>query len=168
MAEEITADAARLRLPTQAHDGVGRNRRINRVAPSLEDLYPSLRRQRLTGGDDAVFRCDSRSTDDDAHRLIVHISGIPLRLRQQSRCDRVHDSQEQRSNGGRTDGGAERAGFGSAAPRSGVARAEANETRTAALPLGGSCLVRRGLCDACIAAAPPNLSLRVSASVSLC
>ena len=38
--EEITADAVRLRLD-QAHDGVGRNRRIDRIAPSLEDLYPA-------------------------------------------------------------------------------------------------------------------------------
>ena len=73
--KQIAADAVRLRLD-QAHDGVGRNRRINRVAAALEDLYSSLRRERLTGGDDAVLRCDSRSTDDDAHvSHPTHFSG---------------------------------------------------------------------------------------------
>ena len=66
--EQIAADAVRLRLD-QAHDGVGRDGGVDRVAASLEDLHAGLRRERLAGGDDAVFGRDPRSADDDAHGL---------------------------------------------------------------------------------------------------
>ena len=64
--EQVSADTVRLRLDDAEHR-IGRDRGIDRIAAPREHLCTRLRRQRLTGGDDAVFRDDFGTADDDAH-----------------------------------------------------------------------------------------------------
>ena len=71
--EQIAADAVDLRLD-EAHDRVGRDGGVDRVAAALEDLHAGLRRQRLAGGDDAELasRPATARSESSFPREILH------------------------------------------------------------------------------------------------
>ena len=97
--EQIAADAVRLRFD-EAHHRIGRDRRVNRVAAPLQDLHSCLRRQWLTGGNDAVPGGDPRSPDDDTHAPHPTHSAVPLRSPPVTLRSRLREQESRRIGGG--------------------------------------------------------------------
>ena len=61
--EQVTTDTVHVRLD-QSQDRVRRDRRVDGVATTVEDLRARLRRERLAGRDDAERRGDDGATGD--------------------------------------------------------------------------------------------------------
>jgi len=60
--EQVAADSRSTECSTRPITALVAIAAFDRVAAALEDPDARLRGQRLAGGDDAVFRSDSRST----------------------------------------------------------------------------------------------------------
>jgi alanine-glyoxylate transaminase/serine-glyoxylate transaminase/serine-pyruvate transaminase len=71
--KQIAADPVHLRLD-DAHDRVGGNRRVDRVAAALEDLHAGASRQRLARSHDPIGGRYLRTAGNNSHVVNIHSS----------------------------------------------------------------------------------------------
>jgi hypothetical protein len=72
--EEIAADSARLGLH-DAHDGVGRNGRVDGVPAGLQDLHAGRGGKGLTRCDNPLGGHDAGTAWNDAHGGMLQVPG---------------------------------------------------------------------------------------------